>query len=101
MSAVKMSAVKIEVELPRDLVAALNVDPSELGLRAREWILLELFQEGIISSGKAAEVLGMTKSAFLQLLDLHGLAYLDASLDDLERQQEVAMSAVEGRRGAS
>ncbi len=71
-----MNAVKIEVELPSDLVLALNVEPSELGRRAREWILLELFQEGVISAGKAAEVLGTTKSGFLQLLDLHGLPYL-------------------------
>ena len=88
-----MSAVKIEIELPSDLIVALNVEPSELGRRAREWILLELFQEGVISAGKAAEVLGITKTGFLQLLDLHGLPYLDGSHEELERQIDVAMAA--------
>ncbi len=88
-----MNPVKIEVELPSDLVLALNVEPSELGRRAREWILLELFQEGVISAGKAAEVLGTTKSGFLQLLDLHGLPYLDASFAELESQVDVATKA--------
>lgn len=96
-----MNPVKIEVELPSDLVLALNVEPSELGRRAREWILLELFQEGIISAGKAAEVLGLTKSGFLQLLDLHGLPYLDASYEELERQVDVASKATDRPGGAS
>lgn len=88
-----MSAVKIQVELPSDLVVALNVEPSELGRRAREWILLELFQEGVISAGKAAEVLGTTKAGFMQLLDLHGLPYLDVSQEELESQVRVALAA--------
>ena len=74
-----MSDVKIEVELPSELILALNVEPSDLGRRAREWILLALFQEGVISAGKAAEILETTKAGFLHLLDLHGLPYLDAS----------------------
>ncbi len=88
-----MSAVKIQVELPSDLIVALNIEPSELGRRAREWILLELFQEGVISAGKAAEVLGTTKAGFMQLLDLHGLPYLDGSQEELESQVEVALAA--------
>ncbi len=88
-----MSAVKIQVELPSDLIVALNIEPSELGRRAREWILLELFHEGVISAGKAAEVLGTTKAGFMQLLDLHGLPYLDGSQGELESQVEVALAA--------
>lgn len=96
-----MNPVKIEVELPSDLVLALNVEPAELGRKAREWILLELFQEGIISAGKAAEVLGITKSGFLQLLDLHGLPYLDANYEELERQVDVATKTTRVPGGAS
>lgn len=88
-----MDAVKIQVELPSDLIVALNVEPSDLGRRAREWILMELFLEGIISAGKAAEILGTTKHGFLQLLDLHGLPYLHADRDDLQRQLHVAVEA--------
>ena len=62
-----MSAVRIEVELPSDLIAGLNVEPSDLGRRATEWILLELFQEDLIPSGKAAEILGTTKAGFLEI----------------------------------
>jgi len=88
-----MSAVKIEVELPRDLVLALGVEPSDLSRRAREWILLALVQEGLISTGRAAEILGTTKAGFLQLLDFHGLPYLDADRAELKKQVLVAMRA--------
>lgn len=90
-----MRAVKFEVELPSDLVMALNIEHSELGRRAKEWIALELFQEGIISAGKAAEILGQHKSAFLQLLAAHRLPYLDSAPEELEADARVALQAAQ------
>jgi predicted HTH domain antitoxin len=89
-----MAAVlKVEIELPRNLLAALDIPESELGRQAREWVLLELFQEGKISSGKAAEMLGLSKAQFLDLLNHRNLPYLDADLRDLEREVAAAESA--------
>lgn len=88
-----MGAVKFEVELPEDLVLALNVERSVLGQRAREWIVLALFQEGVISAGRAGEIIGLSKTGFLQLLDSHGISYLDATLEELEAQMHVALDA--------
>ncbi|HYU32140.1 MAG TPA: UPF0175 family protein [Thermoanaerobaculia bacterium] len=88
-----MNALKIEIELPRDLLAALNIAETDLGRRAQEWVILELFQEGEISSGKAAEILGTTKARFLDLLVQRGLPYLDAGPRDLERELAVAEAA--------
>ncbi len=88
-----MNALKIEIELPRDLLAALNIAETDLSRRAQEWVILELFQEGEISSGKAAEILGTTKARFLDLLAQRGLPYLDAGPRDLERVLAVAEAA--------
>jgi predicted HTH domain antitoxin len=88
-----MNPLKIEIELPRDLLAALNIAESDLGRRAQEWVVLELFQEGEISAGKAAEILGMTKVRFLDLLDQRQLPYLDADPRDLERELAAAEAA--------
>jgi predicted HTH domain antitoxin len=88
-----MGALKIEIELPRDLLAALNIAESDLGRRAQEWVILELFQEGEISAGKAAEILGTTKARFLDLLAQRGLPYLDASPRELERELAAAEAA--------
>jgi predicted HTH domain antitoxin len=88
-----MSALKIEIELPRDLVSAMNIAESDLGRRVQEWVVLELFQEGKISSGKAAEILGLTKARFLDLLDERNLPYLDAGARELQRELTVAEEA--------
>jgi predicted HTH domain antitoxin len=88
-----MSALRIEIELPRDLMAALNIPTSELGRRAKEWVVLELFQEGEISAGKAAEILGMSKVRFLDFLNARNLPYLDASPQELEREIAAAEAA--------
>ena len=56
-----MAPMKVEIELPRDLLIALAIPESELGRRAQEWVVLELFQEGEISSGKAGEILGLSR----------------------------------------
>lgn len=85
-----MSALKIEIELPRDLIAAMNIPEVDLGRRAQEWVVLELFQEGEISAGQAAEILGMPKLRFLDLLERRNLPYLDASPLELARDLAAA-----------
>jgi predicted HTH domain antitoxin len=88
-----MSALRVEIELPQELVAVLNVPEADLGRRATEWVILELFQEGEISSGKAAEILGLSKSRFLDLLDARKLPFLDAEPGELERDLGAARAA--------
>lgn len=93
-----MSALKVEIELPRDLMAALNIPESDLGRRVREWVVLELFQEGEISAGKAAEILDTSKVGFLELLDRRNLPYLDASPQELAREVAAAEAAARAVR---
>jgi predicted HTH domain antitoxin len=88
-----MAPLKVEIELPRDLLTALEIPESELGRRAKEWIALELFQEGEISSGKAGEILGLSKARFLDLLNERRLPYLDVGPRELEREVAAAKAA--------
>lgn len=92
-----MNALKIEIDLPRDLLAALNIPESDLRRRAKEWVVLELFQEGEISAGKAAEILGISKARFIDLLDQRKLPYLDATSQELEREASAAEAAAKLR----
>ncbi len=78
-------------------MSALNIPESDLGRRAKEWMLLELFLEGEISTGKAAEVLGISKAAFIELLNQRNLPYLDAGLQELEREVAAAEAALSTR----
>jgi len=52
--------------------------------------IFRLFQKGRISSGKAAESLGMTKLEFLELLAKEGLPYYDWSPEQLEEEFQMA-----------
>lgn len=88
-----MSELSVEFKLPRELVSALNIPESDLGRRAKESVVLEFFLEGQISAGKAAEILGISKAAFIELLNQRNLPYLDADLQELEREVAAAEAA--------
>ena len=94
-----MNALKVEIELPRDLMRALDIPESELGRRAKEWVVLELFQEGEISAGKAGEILGFSKARFLDLLDERRLPYLDSDPQELEHEVAAAEAASKPLKG--
>ncbi len=88
-----MDTLKVEIELPRDLLIALNIPTTAVKQKTQEWIALELFREGSISSGKAGEMLRLTKSQFIDLLARRKLPYLDLEPDELSQDFGVAFSA--------
>jgi len=62
------------VTLPRELINLLGA-PTQASKAAREYIILGLYQEGRISGGKAAELLGLTRRSFIALLARKGIPY--------------------------
>jgi predicted HTH domain antitoxin len=68
-----MAVLKVEIEIPQSLLGALGISEWEFGQQAREWLLLGLFQGGKISSGEAAEFLGLSKAQFMVLLNQRNL----------------------------
>lgn len=70
-----MNTLTVTLDLPRDLLGTLDVPRERLESRLRELIALELFREGRVSSGKGAELLGLSKLEFVDLLAQHRLAY--------------------------
>ena len=87
-----MSTLTVSLELPRDLLGALDTPQARLGDRQGKLMALELFREGRVSSGKGAELLGVPKLEFARLLTQHGISYFTQSPDELA--DEVTM--VEG-----
>lgn len=78
-----MNALTVEVDLPGDVLGALDVPKGRAQERVKELIALELFREGRISSGKGAELLGIAKTEFVQLLARHGVSYFTESAAEL------------------
>lgn len=78
-----VSTLQVVLNLPRDLLGALDVPQTDLETRLHELIALELFREGRISAGKGAQLLGTSKLEFIQLLARHGLPYFTQSPEEL------------------
>jgi predicted HTH domain antitoxin len=75
----------------RDLPEAVfgeDLQEDNLRRRVQEITTLSLFKNGNVSSGLAAEMLGITRQEFLQLLHDKGLPYFDFTGDELEKEFE-------------
>jgi predicted HTH domain antitoxin len=66
-----MTDLTISLNLPRDLLGALNILESQLPQYILEILALELFRQQQISAGKAAELLNISKLSFIKLLAQH------------------------------
>lgn len=66
--------VIMHIAFPEDVAALLGAQPQAAEI-AKELILLGLYQEGRISGGKAAELLGLTRRGFISLLARKGIDY--------------------------
>jgi len=81
-----MNTVSVNISLPRDLLGALDVPEARVEKRLRELIAFELVREGRISTGKGAEMLGISKWAFIQLLAQRGIEYFTETPEELVQQ---------------
>lgn len=77
-----MSETIVEIRVPAPLLQ-LGIDREEVQRRVTEWLVLSLFTEERISSGKAARLLNLSRVDFLALLRARGIAFIDYSEDEL------------------
>jgi predicted HTH domain antitoxin len=80
-----MSTVRIDID--DDLVALLLPMNQPIQRTAREFLVLELYRRGTISSGKAAQMLGMSRLQFIHYASQLGIPYLDMTEDEWAAEQ--------------
>ena len=80
-----MSTVSLELE--EDLVALLRQLDQPVSRAARELMVLELYRRGSVSSGKAAELLGMSRLAFIHHASHLGIPYFALREDEWEDER--------------
>ena len=80
-----MSTVKLDLE--EDLVALLHQLNQPVQRAARELIVLELYRRGAISSGKAAQLLNMSRWEFIHHASRLGIAYFELTEDEWEAER--------------
>ena len=82
----------VSIEVADDLAAILGEVRQPIGRAALELIVLELCRRGKVSSGRGAELLGMSRLGFIQHASGLGIPYLRLDEQELEREMELGRS---------
>ena len=80
-----MAETAFEVHVPESLLR-IGYSQNEIQRRIPAWIVLSLYTEGRISSGKAARLLNISRIEFIALLHSGGIAYLNYTPEELEEE---------------
>ena len=83
-----MSVVKLEVKLPEDIYLTLQAagfDKETLSERLKQDLAMRLYAEHRLSLGKASRMAGMSRADFMDLLVKNGLAVVEYTEEDYEK----------------
>jgi len=80
-----MQETRVEVHIPKALLQ-FGLSQSEIQRQINEWLVLSLFTDERISSGKAARLLDISRVEFLALLHKRGIAYINYSEEELAEE---------------
>ncbi|MBN2369915.1 MAG: UPF0175 family protein [Vicinamibacteria bacterium] len=79
----------VSIELEESLAALLHQTNRSAQDAAREMIVMELYRRGVISSGKAAELLGVSRVDFIQRASHLGIPFFAATADEWAAEKAV------------
>lgn len=91
-----MAAHTLTLDLPEELIALLG-SPEAAAHRAKEALVLDLLREARISQGKAAQLLGISRWASLDLMAQHQIPSGPETAEEMRREIENMGHFTEGR----
>lgn len=77
----------IHLNLEDDLTALLHETNQPVQETVREFVVLELYRRGAISSGKAAQSLKMSRRDFIHHASRLGVAFFDMTGDEWQNEK--------------
>lgn len=80
-----MNDTVFQVRVPTALLQY-GLSQSDIEHHIAEWLVIALFTERRISSGKAARLLNISRLEFLDMLHKRGIAYLDYNSQELAEE---------------
>ena len=78
-----MELRKVEIEIPTALAGYIQMDDEKIKLRVFKLLLADLARQGIISFGKAAELAGVDKMAFITEMGHMGIPYFGDDISEV------------------
>ena len=84
----------VTLQIDEELTAIIDQEPEDEPVErfAREMIVLELYRLGSISSGRAAELLGIPRIDFIKRTSKLGIPFIDLSEDEWAQEMQVVDS---------
>ncbi len=89
-----MGTKTLEIAYPDDLPEALEKTPEEFEQELRFLVAAKLYEMGSISSGRAAELAGISRVEFLNNLGRYRISVFNYPLEELEREIREAQARV-------
>ena len=80
-----MSTITVEVQIPEGL-RQLGLSDEDIRRQVPLLLVLNRLRQGLVSSGKAAELLGLSRRDFLDLLAKEGLPLYDPNDQELANE---------------
>lgn len=75
--------VELTLQVPEGAMAALRVDPAGFVREMRLAAAVKWYELGQISQGRAAEIAGVSRAAFVEALGRFGVSPFQATADEL------------------
>lgn len=73
----------VEIQLPDELCASLQREPADLAAEMRLAAAVKWYELGRLSQGKAAEVAGLSRAAFIVELSRFGVTPFQETSDEI------------------
>jgi predicted HTH domain antitoxin len=77
----------VTVDLPADLVSAAKLDQGNISQETAKLIAMELFREGTVSLGRAAELCATPLATFMDFAAAHGVPPLRYGMEQFEEDR--------------
>ena len=78
-----MEMVQVNIELPCEIFSALRQDPAGFVREMRAAAAVKWYENGVVSQGKAAEIAGVSRSEFINVLNQFKVSAFQYTADEI------------------
>ncbi len=94
-----MEQEKITITIPSEILPIVAKKKGDVPIKVLEFLILELYRLGELSSGKAAQYLNMERFEFVRFASGMGISFIDLDKDEISEDfKEAHRAAKKGKK---